>query len=529
MHFPARSRHVFQSWIRAGGELSRCGAVRFRSNIIVDSSMKTQSWMLAAALALVLGSAAAQEKKASAASAQPSVAQRAEALTEDQINQSHDITALTKLAQLYGSQNDDKRLAWVLRRVSELTPNSGDLKMQLALVYAKMGDKRNAYDTLMRMQSQGFGYDISKDSRFDPIHGTRVWDYIVANLQVNAKPFGEGTVAFDLPKTDNLMTAFAWDAKRKSLLVGSQREGSIQLVDEKGKVTGLIKPSAENSLWGVDALGVDAVHGKLYVATSASPRFDGFKADNANKSAVLEFDLASGKFAHKYTLPNDGIGHSFNSMAVSKTGQVYVADSAHREILKVEGNALKPIVQNPKLTNIAAITVTDDGRALYLADYSDGIFGFDLSKGTPFELKYGQGQLVLGGVVGMHWYDGTLVIIEDGMVPKRVMRLKLSADGQSVANAMPLDVSSAAFSALGDGAVAGDNLYFVANRQDDLYDAHGVLTDASQAQPLKVYKSNMRFAWGQVGAMKSAAPIEPGKPGTYDKKPGKLPSGDDKH
>ena len=164
--------------------------------------MKTQSWTLAATLALVFGSAAAQEKKTSAASPQASVAQRAEALTEDQINQSHDIAALTRLAQVYGAQNDNQRLAWVLHRVSELTPNSGDLKMQLALVYAKMGDKSKAYDTLLRMQAQGFGYDISDDKRFEPVHGTRVWDYIVANLQVNSKQFGEGKVAFELPKTD---------------------------------------------------------------------------------------------------------------------------------------------------------------------------------------------------------------------------------------------------------------------------------------------------------------------------------------
>ncbi|MEP6483571.1 MAG: hypothetical protein ABJB01_03910 [Rudaea sp.] len=491
--------------------------------------MKTQSWMVAAALALILGSAAAEEKKTSAAPPQANVAQRAEALSEDQINQSHDIAALTRLAQVYGAQNDDQRLAWVLHRVSELTPNSGDLKMQLALVYAKMKDKTRAYDTLMRMQAQGFGYDISKDPRFDPIHGTRVWDYIVANLEVNAKPFGEGKVAFELPKTDILMTALGWDGKRKSLLVGSQRDGSIHLLDESGKLTDFIKATPENGLWGVDALGVDAEHRKLYVATSASPRFNGFNADNANQAAVLAFDLDSGKFAHKYTLPKSAPTRSFNSIAVSKGGQVYVADGVHKSIFKVEGTALKPIVQNPKLANIGAITVSDDGRTLYLVDYNAGIFGFDLAKGSPFELKYSPGQLVLGGIVGLHWYDGTLVVVEDGMVPKRVMRLKLGDDRQTVANAMPLDVSNPAFNNLGDGVVAGEHLYFVTNRQDDLYDAHGILSDAAQAEPLTIFRSNMRFAWNQAGSMKTAAPIEPGKPGEYNKKPGTLPSSGGKH
>ena len=477
--------------------------------------MKTQSWMFIAALLLIGGTVAAQDKQTSG---ENSVAQRAEALTEDQINKSHDIAALTKLAQLYASRNDDQRLAWVLHRVSELTPNSGDLKLQLALVYAKMGDKSHAYDTLMRMQVQGFGYDISKDPRFVPIQDTRVWDYLVANLDQNAKQFGEGSVAFEMPKGDNLMNALAWDPKRKAFLVGSGRDGSIHLVDEKGKATDFIAAGSNKDLWGVDALGVDSTHNKLFVTTSAVPRYSGFNADNAEKAAVLEFDLATGKLLHKYTTQNEGSKRVFNAVAVAKDGQVYVADGAHKAIFKIEAGALKPIVQNPKLTNITAITVSDDGRTLFLADYVDGIYGFDLAKGTAFALKYNAEQLVLGGIVGMHWYAGNLIIVEDGMMPKRVMRLKLSDDNTAIVGAMGLDVANPAFAALGDGAIAGDNLYFVANRQDDLYDSHGVLTDAANAEPISIFKTNVRFAWDQTGVMKSTGAVPVAKPGAYDKK-----------
>jgi hypothetical protein len=516
-----------QSHDRPRRELNGDGAVTLRSIIIVDSGMKTQSWMFVAALALISGSVAAQEKKASG---EASVTQRAEALTEDQINQSHDIASLSKLAQLYGSRNDDQRLAWVLHRVSELTPNSGDLKLQLALVYAKMADKARAYDALMRMQVQGFGYDIGKDPRFVPIQGTKVWDYLVANLDQNNKQFGEGKVAFELPKGDNLMNALAWDPKRKAFLIGSGRDGSIHLADEKGKLTDFIAAGANKDLWGVDALGVDSVHNKLYVTTSAAPRFSGFNADNADKAAVLEFDLSTGKFLHKYTTQNEAGKRTFNAIAVSKGGQVYVADGAHKAIFKIEAGALKPIVQNPKLANITAITVTDDGRTLFLADYADGIFGFDLAKGAAFELKYNSEQLVLGGIVGMHWYEGNLIIVEDGMTPKRVMRLKLSDDNTAIVGAMGLDVANDVFTALGDGTIAGDNLYFVANRQDDLYDSHGVLTDAANVEPESIFKSNLRFAWGQSGVMKTTGAVPVAKPGTYDKKPLAPPSTDsDKH
>ncbi len=480
--------------------------------------MKVQSCILAAALALPFAGAFAQDKVANPdqarAAAEAAMVKRAEALSESQIKQSHDVHGLSRLAQIYNAQHDTKRFIWVLQRVVELMPNSGDLKMQLALAYARADDKTHAYDTLIHMQMQGFGYDISKDPRFDPIHGTRVWDYIVANLQVNSKQFGEGKIAFTLPKGDYLFNALVWDAGRKQLLVGSGREGKVYRVDEHGKLSDFITANAENGLWGISAMAADAAHGKLYVAAAATPMFRGFSADNANKSGVFVFDLASGKLTNKYLLARARAADIITSMVVSKDGQLYLADGPRRHVYKLDGGTLKSIIANPKLTNISALALSGDGRTLYLADYALGIFGYDLTKAAAFEPRYDQARFVLGGIVGMYWYDGTLAVIQNGMVPQRVMRLQLSKDGRTISGAMPLDVAQPAFADLGSGAVASDKLYFVANRQDALYDTHGVLTDSGKLQATRIYRSNLRFAWGQsgVGAGPSPVPVGKGKP-----------------
>jgi len=127
-------------------------------------------------------------------------------------------------------------------------------------------------------------------------------------------------------------------------------------------------------------------------------------------------------------------------------------------------------------------------------------------------LRHDLGHLVLGGITGMYWYDGTLAVIEDAMVPKRVMRLKISADGRSVASTMPLDAAQPSFSDIGSGAVAGDKLYFLANRQDALYDERGVLTASDKLAPVTVFASNLRFAWDQKGVSTGMAPLGVGAP-----------------
>src|SRR5690349_21376202 len=99
--------------------------------------MKIQSLILAGALVSLSVAAVAQDQGAAgkdkAAVARENIVKRAEALTEEQIKQSRDLKNLSRLAQVYNAQNDTQRLIWVLQRAGDLMPNSGDLKLQLAL------------------------------------------------------------------------------------------------------------------------------------------------------------------------------------------------------------------------------------------------------------------------------------------------------------------------------------------------------------------------------------------------------------
>jgi len=498
--------------------------------MIKVAGMKFQSRLvLAGLLAAGVVSANAQTKPAAApaqaaqarqARQADAVAQKAEALTEDQIGESKDIAALTRLSEVYNSIGDISRFTRTVQRLTELLPDSGQLKLQLAMIYASQNDKTRAYDVLVRMQGQGYGYDISKEPRFEPIHGTKVWDYVVANMQANAKQFGEGKVAFELPKGDYLFESIGYDPARKQFLVGSARDGKVLLVDDKGKFSDFAAPNSENGMWGVFDLAVDAAHDKVYVASSNVAYYKAFDSAQFGQTGIFEFQLSSGKFLHKYLLAETGKVHTLTSLTVGKDGRVYAADAARRQIFRIDHDQLTLLVENPKLTSIRGLAVSDDGRTLYMADYSLGIFGIDLTKTTPFVLARNPEKLVLGGIDGLYYYDGCLVIIENGMVPQRVMRLKLSNDGRSVVAAMPLDVAQPAFSMPTLGAIAGSDLYFIANSQKGLYDKFGVLKNPDALQGTRIFRSNLRFAWDQSGISTgvrelkkaSGVPLSPLKP-----------------
>ncbi len=429
--------------------------------------------------------------------AKAEMVKKAMALTKEQIMESRDPNALGKLGEIYSDAGEAERFTWTLERLTQLLPNSGNLRLQLAMAYAGQDEKTPAYDTLMRLINQGYSYDIGEDPRFEGAHGTKVWDYIVKTLADNNKPFGEGKVAFDLPKGDTLFESIAWDPKRKQFLAGSVRDGGIYLADGKGGLKEFIKADAANGLMAVFGLAVDVGHDRLYAISNGVAHFNHFEAAMAGQAGVYEFVLSSGKFVRKTILPVENGKHILSSITIDAQGKVYVADGVVQQIYKLDSGELKLVAGNPVLTGIRGLAVSADGRTLYFADTALGLFGIDLAQGKPFAVEYNPNQLALGGISGLYWFNGTLVAIQSDMSPKRVMRLRLGGDGHGIVQAQPLDAAQEAFKLPTTGTVAGDDLYFIANSQRERYSDLGVLTDADKLEPVHVFRTNLLYAWNE--------------------------------
>lgn len=419
--------------------------------------------------------------------------------SEQEINAISSLDVLARMVAGYRRLNDQQRLGWTLARLSTLSPDSAELSMALAVHYASLGEKSKTYDQLLKMKGQGYGFDLAEDPRFEKVRGTEAWQYVLDSLSMNMKPFGEGKVAFELPKGDTLFESIAWDPKRQKFLIGSVRDGQIRLADKDGKLTDFIKPADGSGLWAVYALAVDAPRDLLYVSSVSSLYFQGFRQEDLNKSGIFKFKLSTGKLLGKVLFPDARAARALSSITVSKQGQVFAADGLHNEIYKIEGDAFKLVVANPHLTSLRGLAVSDDGNTLYFADYAMGVFGADLKSGSGFPLAHDATRLVLGGIEGLYSYEGRLIAIENGISPKRVIRLTLSKDGKSVESMMPLDVANPAFGMPTYGTIVGNHLYFIANSQKAAYGKYGNLLKDDDLQPVRIFRSDLRFAWDEPG------------------------------
>ena len=404
--------------------------------------------------------------------------------TDAQVAKIESVSQLLMMGDKFDKEGDWRRYASVMQRLMQLRPEAGNIKYELSAAYAMQDDKQKSYDLLLKLKDSGWSFKPQDDERFKSDQGTKVWDFLVDGFATNAKPQGEGKVAFELPK-DLLVEGLAYDPKTKSLIAAATREGKVLRVAADGKTSDLVVANAENGLMSVLDVAVDPAHDALWVASAGGPLLKKGKTEDYGKSGVWHFELSTGKFVDKYMVEGAG-KHELTSIALAPNGDVYAADGAARAIYKLRQDKLEIALANPKLTNIRGLAISGDGSQLFLADYEVGIFGIDLAKGAAWQVKPAKNQAMFG-IDGLTWRDGELVAVQNGMTPRRVVRMKLADDGKSVASFDVLASAKPEFSLPTRGVAADGKFYVIANNQRGMYDRYGIPRDEKKLEPAKIF------------------------------------------
>ena len=104
----------------------------------------------------------------------------------------------------------------------------------------------------------------------------------------------------------------------------------------------------------------------------------------------------------------------------------------------------------------------DDGSILYVADREMGIDMVEIKSGRTAKLA-GPETLNLGGIDGLYFKDNSLIIIQNGIKPQRVIKLLLDPVGTTVTGVVPMAVAQPEFDYPTFGTLKADSLYFFAN------------------------------------------------------------------
>jgi hypothetical protein len=375
-----------------------------------------------------------------------------------------DVPGLEEIARTALEEGNGLRYLQAMILLRRQRPYEPEYLYGMVVAYAMLGRSSGAYNYMLEMQQQGLSYDLNASEQTQSIRGSEVYDYLNDLMIKAGEPVGEGEVAFTLAENISMPEAIAWDEGRQSFLVGTLRDGAVIAVDIDGKAKELIRANDENGLWGIRDLLVDNDHGRLWVSSAAVPEFSGFDPSDEGKGAVFEFKLETLELINRYPVPEDGNPHEPGSMALAPGGGIYLADRATPVIFSktADGDGLAPFLGNTEMVGLRDMVLSSDAGKLYVADIAKGILVVDLENRSSAMLA-GPKTLNLGGLSGLVFWQGYLVIVQKDISPERLLRLELDSTGSKVETVRPLAIALQPFDHPGSGTIMGDYIYYFAN------------------------------------------------------------------
>jgi hypothetical protein len=109
------------------------------------------------------------------------------------------------------------------------------------------------------------------------------------------------------------------------------------------------------------------------------------------------------------------------------------------------------------------MAVSENGKTLYVSDYR-GLFAVDIATRRVTALRVPH-DLSLNGIDGLALSGASLIAIQNGILPHRVIRLDLAADGLTISRGRILEMNHPDFDEPTLGVVVGGALYFSADSQ----------------------------------------------------------------
>lgn len=365
------------------------------------------------------------------------------------------------------------------RQAQALRPAHGGVTWALASAQALTGDTAGALRSLRHYAALGYWGDVAADSDFAALRGSEAYAELLRRLEANRASRVASTVAFEIADPRLLVEGIAHDAGEDRFFVSSVHQGRILTVTRDGTAS----PFAvvEQGRWAPLGLRVDGRRGALWVAAAALPQAAGHQPGDSGRSALLRYELRSGRQTHRYE--PDGAPHLIGDLVVSRAGDVYATDSRAPVVYRIAAgsDSLERFIESPLLLSAQGLALTPDERTLYVADYARGVLRVDLASRGVTLMEAADSALALG-IDGLYFHRESLIAIQNGVAPHRVVRLALSPAGDRILKAEVLDRAHPRHQEPTLGVVVDGALFYVANSQWERFGPDGRIPHPDQLE-----------------------------------------------
>jgi sugar lactone lactonase YvrE len=301
-------------------------------------------------------------------------------------------------------------------------------------------------------------------------------------FEQNAKAVSESTLVFKLPSADLIAEDIAYDPATKRFFISSVHERKILVCDVSGACKDFIRSSdVKPPLWAVLAVRADPARKVLWATTASMNMEADHVAVEDGRSAVLKFDMQSGKLLKRYET-SDQVKRAFGDMTVSSRGDAYVSDGLSGDVFVIahDHDQLERLLPEGTFVSPQTPALSADEQTLFVPDYAIGIARVDLKTKAVTWLE-SDVPAATDGIDGLYWNAGWLVGVQNGTEPERLAAFHLNAQNR-VDRVQLLEANSPGLGDPTHGVAVGVEFYFIANSGWDRVDDDGKIKPGQAAE-----------------------------------------------
>ena len=132
-----------------------------------------------------------------------------------------------------------------------------------------------------------------------------------------------------------------------------------------------------------------------------------------------------------------------------------------------------------------------DGKHIFVPDYLRGIGVLSTATKQVRWLSM-DGRFALNGIDGLYFEDGTLIAVQNGTSPERVIAFRLDHMLERVESETIVERSTGTLGDPTHGVVVGDQFYYLANSGWDVTDEHGNIKPGATLSAPRIMRVPLR-------------------------------------
>ena len=361
-------------------------------------------------------------------------------------------------------------------------PNSSAVQRRLLTAAVATGNATAARAALARLDEMGQAPEPELMRSAAPLIGEAETAAAEARAAQRRRQIGSSTIVETASGEFRLIEGLAWDLVSQRLYLSSVVDRALVLMD---KGVGRAVPGIDGG--SLTALAVDAPRRLMWMGSGRLEE----SGDSASAFVgLIGMDLDTQKVVHRVAGPPEA--KTLSDLGVASDGTVFVSDTIGGGIYRLRpGLSVIDVAVPPGVfRNPQGIAVRPDGKRLYLSDYPFGIAIVNLSGSV--ERLTAAPNIALDGFDGLYWHEGALIGIQNGVSPRRIVRLRLDRSGKHVTAVDVIEANNPEWGEPTLGQIVDDDLLYVSDPQWERFGPEGAIKGEGPLRPNRIRRVRLK-------------------------------------